>query len=126
MWGPRAEGADGARVPQPDFVPLPIQWQQKGGLGYGATRAEAPSLTVAWVLEEEAWGTLVDPEDPDQMRVLFEEVAFDVLRRWTPWIDRVVYGDMGVPDTMVRLNIAGNGVSQIEGEMLGEDYWKRV
>ncbi len=81
---------------------------------------------MAWVLEEGAWGTLLDPRDTDIVRQLFEEVAFDVLRHWTPHIARIVYGDSGVPDTSVTLNASGDNVARGDHASLGEDYWKRV
>ncbi len=81
---------------------------------------------MAWVLEGDAWGTLLDPRDTDIVRQLFEEVAFDVLRYWTPNIARIVYGDSGVPDTSVTLNASGDNVARGDNSSLGEDYWKRV
>ena len=109
---------------QPDLIPHPIQWQQKRDKGLQLER-RAP-LTVAWVLEEAAWGTLLDPGDVTIVRQMFDEVAFDVLRYWMPYVDRVVYGDSGVPDTYVMLSSGGNTVVRTEDPSLGEDYWKRV
>ena len=83
-------------------------------------------LTVAWVLEEEAWGTLVEASAPDQVRALFAEVALDVLRMWSPKLERVVYGDSGVPDTCVRLDDKEEGAVECRDVVLGEDYWKHV
>ena len=109
---------------QPDLLPHPIQWQQKRDRS--RKLAKRTALTVAWVLEEDAWGTLLDPRDTDIVRQLFDEVAFDVLRYWMPYGDRVVYGDSGVPDTYVMLSSGGNTVVRTEDPSLGEDYWKRV
>ena len=109
---------------QPDLLPHPIQWQQKRDRSLKLAKRTA--LTVAWVLEEDAWGTLLDPRDTDIVRQLFDDVAFDLLRYWTPQIARVVYGDSGIPDTSVTLSSSGNHVVRSEGPSLGEDYWKRV
>ncbi|KAI0711804.1 hypothetical protein C8T65DRAFT_574877 [Cerioporus squamosus] len=109
---------------EPDLLPHPIQWQQKRDKS--PTLDRPTPLTVAWVLAEDAWGTLLDPRDTDIVCQLFEEVAFDVLRYWTPHITRIVYGDSGVPDTSVTLNSSGNNVVRGEDPSLGEDYWKRV
>ncbi|RPD55026.1 hypothetical protein L226DRAFT_526419 [Lentinus tigrinus ALCF2SS1-7] len=109
---------------EPDLLPHPIQWQQKRDRSFKLSRRTP--LTVAWVLEEDAWGTLLDPRDTDIVRQLFDEVAFDVLRYWTPQITRVVYGDSGTPDMSVTLSSSGNCVVRSEDPSLGEDYWKRV
>ncbi|RDX41945.1 hypothetical protein OH76DRAFT_152823 [Lentinus brumalis] len=109
---------------EPDLLPHPIQWQQKRDKWLRTDRRTP--LTVAWVLEEDAWGTLLDPRDTDIVRQLFDEVAFDVLRHWTPHIARIVYGDSGVPDTSVTLNASGDNVARGDNSSLGEDYWKRV
>ncbi|KAI0750283.1 hypothetical protein C8Q80DRAFT_1102287, partial [Daedaleopsis nitida] len=108
----------------PDMLPHPIQWQQRRDRSTVLDRA-AP-LTVGLVLEEDAWGTLLDSRDPDVVSQLFDEVAFDLLRHWTPYIAQVVYGDHGVPNISVRLSDAGNSVIRTEEGCLGEEYWKQV
>lgn len=109
---------------QPDMLPQPIQWQQKRDRSLKLDR-NTP-LTVAWVLEEDAWGTLLDPRDSDIVSQLFDEVAFDLLRYWKPYITCVLYGDYGVLDTAVSLSSTGNAVVRTRDTSLGEDHWKRV
>ena len=107
-------------------MPLPIQWEQKrdGCACPGADEGGAPTLTVAWVLEEQAWGTIL--EHPDDVRHLFDEAASEVLRQWAPYVERVVYGDAGVLDTSVRMD--EDGVFEIlrQDELLGEDAWRKA
>ena len=108
------------------MLPQPIQWQQKRDRSLDLVRPASAPLTIAWVLEEDAWGTLLDPRDADVVRQMFDEVAFDVLRYWNPYINRVLYGDSGVLDTSVCLSSTGNAVVRAKDVSLGEDYWKRV
>ena len=110
------------RLSQPDFVPQPIHWHDKRDKALHLSRPSA--LTVAWVLEEQAWGTIL--EHPDDVRHLFDEAASEVLRQWAPYVERVVYGDAGVLDTSVRMD--KDGVFEIlrQDELLGEDSWRKA
>ncbi|EJF56077.1 hypothetical protein DICSQDRAFT_141524 [Dichomitus squalens LYAD-421 SS1] len=107
---------------EPDFVPQPIHWQDKRDKALQLSRPDA--LTVAWVLEEQAWGTIL--EHPDDVRQLFDEAASEVLRQWAPYVDRVVYGDAGVLDTSVRFGKDGTFEILRQDELLGEDHWRKL
>ncbi|KAI1792064.1 hypothetical protein LXA43DRAFT_1007786 [Ganoderma leucocontextum] len=108
---------------EPDFVPQPIHWQQKRDKTLELGRSADGPLTVAWVLEEEAW---VDHRE--SVRQLFQGAAAAVLQEWAPHVERVVFGDAGVLDTSVRLDQDGDVEVEVlgKGDLLGEDHWRKV
>ena len=115
--------ADTGCTLQPDFVPQPIHWQDKRDKTLEVWRKTDGPLTVAWVLEEEAW---VDHRE--SVRQFFQGAAAGVLREWAPHVARVVFGDAGVLDTSVCLDQNADLETRVlgKGEVLGDDYWRKV
>ena len=108
---------------QPDFVPQPIHWQDKRDKALEVGRNTDGRLTVAWVLEEEAW---VDSRESAHQ--FFQGAAVAVLREWAPYVDRVVFGDSGALDTSVCLDQDGDAEVGLlaKGDILGDDHWRKV
>ncbi|KAM5544894.1 hypothetical protein V8D89_001792 [Ganoderma adspersum] len=108
---------------EPDFVPQPIHWQDKRDKSLEVRRNTEVPLTVAWVLEEEAW-----VHHRESVRQFFQGAAAAVLQEWAPHVERVVFGDAGVLDTSVRLDQDGDLETRIlgKGDVLGDDHWRKV
>ncbi|KAI0833874.1 hypothetical protein BC628DRAFT_1406781 [Trametes gibbosa] len=117
----------GKHINGPAMHPCPIDWKSKTCERHRRRDAEprtaSDALTIVWSYPHEDGVVLTSAI---AWHVFLNEAAFDVLLRWSPDVERIVYRHTIIPYVCATLSKDHTRLIREKDVYMPDDYWKTV